>query len=392
MVGRSPMKKPQRTQTPTPVSLLLTTLALIAFVVAGCTGAPNQPGVTSATPSSSRSPFEPTTTTPAQPTGPLLAYRASDEIGVVEGTTVVASVPGSFSPSNDLITTEDGKFVFARTADNQLGTLDVASGKGAVRPIPVGPSLGTGGGSTIVWWEQPNRLMRLDLSDPNAQPQLGQVVDLPPVAGGQPGPPRLLVARGGTAVLARVESAPSPFGGPETLYAVRGPGAPASLGQADANSPVAVARLSPDGAELAYALYRATDNDCGTAAIVTSGADGTQQTFDVAGADASAGSRVTKLWWPATGEPKLSLSTWTCGQPQTSPPVVWQVAGEQIAQTSPPSSALQTADVAPGQRALILPSTESPAALSGTLVFEESSRRFPLKPLVDAIAVIEPSP
>src|SRR5688500_2741954 len=111
MVGRSPMKMPQRTQTPTPVSLLLTTLALIAFVVAGCTGAPNQPGATSATPSSSRSPFEPTTTKPAQPTGPLLAYRASDEIGVVEGTTVVASVRGSFSPSNDLITTEDGKFV-----------------------------------------------------------------------------------------------------------------------------------------------------------------------------------------------------------------------------------------------------------------------------------------
>jgi hypothetical protein len=189
-----------------------------------------------------------------------------------------------------------------------------------------------------------------------------------------------------------VEAPPSPFGGPDTLYAVRGPGTPASLGQVEANSPVSVARLSPDGASLAYALYRATDSGCGTAAIVTSDADGTQQTFDVAGPDADAGSRLTKLWWPATGEPKLSLTTWQCGQPQTYPPVVWQVSGDYIVQADPPTSALQTADVAPGQRALILPRSDAVSDPAGTLVFEESSRRFPIKPLVDAIAVIQPSP
>jgi hypothetical protein len=125
---------------------------------------------------------------------------------------------------------------------------------------------------------------------------------------------------------------------------------------------------------------------------VTSDADGAQQTFDVAGPDPDAGSRVTKLWWPATGEPKLSLTTWRCDQPQTDPPVVWQVSGDQIAQTTPPTSALQTADVAPGQRAMILPRGDAPTDPAGTLVFEESSRRFSIKPLVDAIAVIQPSP
>jgi hypothetical protein len=322
----------------------------------------------------------------------LLAYRAADEIGLVDGTTVVGSVRGEFAPSNDLVATEDGKFVFARTVDGQLAVLDVSTGKGVVRPVPVGPSLGTGGGSTIVWWEQPNRLMRLDLADPAGQPELGQIIDLPPVAGVRPGEPRLLIARGGTAVVARVEAPPSPFGGPDTLYAVRGPGAPVSLGQVEANSPVSVARLSPDGASLAYALYRATDSGCGTAAIATSDADGTQQTFDVAGPDPDAGSRLTKLWWPATGEPKLSLTTWRCGQPQTNPPVVWQVSGDHIVQTDPPTSALQTAEVTPGQRALILPRSDEPSELAGTLVFEESSRRIPIKPLVDAIAVIQPSP
>ncbi len=305
---------------------------------------------------------------------------------------MIGAVRGAFTPSNDLITTEDGKFVFARTSDGQLAALDVGSGKGTIRPVPVGPSLGTGGASTIVWWEQPNRLMRLDLANPASQPELGQIIDLPPVAGVRPGEPRLLVARGGTAVVARVEAPPSPFGGPDTLYAVRGPGTPASLGQADSNSPVSVARLSPDGAALTYSLYRATDTACGTAAIVTSDAAGAQQTFDVAGPDTDAGSRVTKLWWPAAGAPKLSLTTWRCAQPQTDPPVVWEVSGDHIAQTTPPTSALQTADVAPGQRALILPSSGAPTDPTGTLVFEESSRRFSLKPGVDAIAVIQPAP
>lgn len=379
-------------------------LIAIVALLAACTGVEPAPGSTtgasgspSATTTTSRSPFEPTTApTPPDTSVPLLAYRAADEIGLVEGTTVVATVKASFDPSNDLITTEDGRFVFARTTDGQVATLEVATGEGGTRAVPVGPNLGTAGGSAIVWWEQPNRLMRLDLADPQAQPTLQQVVDLPPVAGVRPGEPRLLIARGGTAVVARVEAPPSPFGGPDTLYAIRGPVAPASLGQVDANSPVSVARLSPDGAQLSYALYRANDSGCGTAAVVTSDADGAQQTFDVAGPNADAGSRITKLWWPTTGPPNLSLTTWTCGQPQTYPPVVWQVSGEHIVQTTPPTSALQTAEVAPGQRALILPSTAAPAEPTGTLVFEESSRRIPVKGLeksaVDAIAVIPPSP
>ena len=129
-----------------------------------------------------------------------------------------------------------------------------------------------------------------------------------------------------------------------------------------------------------------------SAAVVTSDADGTQQTFDVAAADVDAGFRVTKLWWPTSGPPKLSLTTWVCGQPQTAPPVVWQVSGDHIAQTTPPTSALQTADVAPGQRALILPRSDAPTEPAGSLVFEESSRRISIQGGVDAIAVIPPSP
>mgnify|MGYP007046933009 FL=1 len=75
--------------------------------------------------------------------------------------------------------------------------------------------------------------------------------------------------------------------------------------------------------------------------------------------------------------------------------MVWQLttgAPGSIEQIDPPTSALQTADVAPGQRALILPETGAFTEPTGTLVLEESSRRITIKEGVDAVAVIQPSP
>ncbi|MDY6999356.1 MAG: hypothetical protein SW019_22415 [Actinomycetota bacterium] len=372
--------------------LVVALFAVLVAALAACTGVEPSPGSTSSSSPLPSSPFDPTTTPLPEPTGPLLAYRAADEIGLVDGTTVIATASGTFTPSNDLITTEDGRYVFARTTDDQLATLEVASGKSATRPVPTGPAVGTGGESTVVWFEQPNRLMRLDLADPDSQPTIAQIVELPTVPGTRPGEARLVVARGGTAVIARTETPPSPFGGPDTLYAVRGPGAPTSLGQVEANSPVSVARLSADGARLAYAMYRATDNECGTAAVVLTAADGSQQTYDVASSDAQAGSRVPKLWWPTEGLPQLSLMTWRCDRTEAYPPLVWQLSDDGMTQVEPRAAAIQIADVAPAQRALVLPQDGEYTEPAGALVLEESDRRIPIKSGVDAIAVIAPSP
>ncbi|MCK5754814.1 MAG: hypothetical protein KAH46_19135, partial [Mycobacterium sp.] len=158
--------------------LLIVLMTMLAAALAACTGVEPPPGSTTSSTALPSSPFDPTTTAPPAPSGPRLAYRSADEIGVVDGTTVVASVAGTFPPSNDLITTEDYRFVFARTADNTLTTLDVSTGESNTLPVNVGSAVGTGGGSTVVWWEQPNRLMQLDLADPDAQPALAQIVDL----------------------------------------------------------------------------------------------------------------------------------------------------------------------------------------------------------------------
>jgi hypothetical protein len=52
---------------------------------------------------------------------------------------------------------------------------------------------------------------------------------------------------------------------------------------------------------------------------------------------------------------------------------------------------LQATVVTPGQRALIIPQGGPAPEASGTLVVEDSGRRFPVKPDVDAIDVI-PAP
>jgi hypothetical protein len=369
---------------------LILLLALCAGLVAGCATPPGgSPGGTAAPPVLPTFPTAPTTTTAkALPAGPLVAYRASTEIGLADGTRIVATAPGNFTPSSEPFVTEDGRFVFARSADGKLVTLDARTGANRVIPLPQASRVGTAGTSTIVWWEQPNRLMQLDLAAEAVAPTLRQTVNLPPVYDASATDPGLLTARGGTAVISRVESAPSPSGGPDTLYAVRGGGTPASLGRADANTPVADAELSPDGASLAYALYRRSSNTCGTAAVVVSNADGSQQTFDVAAPGPETGSQVLHMWWQDSHPMALSLATWQCEPASSYSPRVWELGPDRLVQVTPPTVALQAVEITPGQRALIIPQGGPTPEQSGTLVVEDSGRRFPVKPDVNALDVI----
>ena len=131
---------------------LILLLALCASVVAGCTTPPGgTPGGTATPPGLPTFPTAPTTTKPALPTGALMAYRASTEIGLVDGTKIVATAPGTFTSSGEPFVTEDGRFVFARSADGKLVTLDARTGANRDIPLPQASRIGTAGTSTIVW-------------------------------------------------------------------------------------------------------------------------------------------------------------------------------------------------------------------------------------------------
>jgi hypothetical protein len=362
------------------VQMRLVVLAVLTCVLAAC-GQSSTPSVLSSVPGL---PGQPTSTTaPAGPSGPLLAYRSATQIGLVDGTEAVASAKGTFAPSSDPLLTEDGKYVFALGTDG-LAVLDVATRKSRVVAVPRGSAVGTAGGSIVVWWEQPDRLMQLDLSDPAGKPAVRQNVTLPPA----PGTASLLVARAGTAILVQQPQTP---GGPDTLYAVRGSGAPTSLGTSDANTPIATATLSPDGSSLAYALYRQTSDVCGTAAIVVSDAAGAQQSYDVTSPEAGASSRVLRMWWQDGQPMSLSLATWQCAPMSAYSPLIWQLGGAGLTAADPKTVALQDAEVAPGQRALIIPKGGAAPETSGTLIVEDSGRRIPVESAVDAIDVV-PAP
>ena len=106
-------------------------LSLSAALLSGCTTPPGgtpgsaTPPTLPALPGYTTAPTK--TTEPKPPTGALVAYRASTEIGVVDGTEVYATAPGSFAPSSEPLLTEDGKFAFARSADGNVVSLDVRS-------------------------------------------------------------------------------------------------------------------------------------------------------------------------------------------------------------------------------------------------------------------------
>ncbi|MDT5065379.1 MAG: hypothetical protein QOK02_1534, partial [Mycobacterium sp.] len=132
---------------------LVLLLTLSASLVSGCTTPPGgTPGGTATPPGLPTFPTAPTTTTAkALPTGPLVAYRASTEIGLADGARVVATAPGDFTPSSEPLVTEDGRFVFARSTDGKLVTLDAHTGANRVIPLPQAARLGTSGASTVVW-------------------------------------------------------------------------------------------------------------------------------------------------------------------------------------------------------------------------------------------------
>lgn len=309
-----------------------------------------------------------------QPAGRLVAFRAEHEIGLVQGTTVVATAAGDFPASSEPVVTDDGRFVFARSADGTVSVIDVQAKRSNTVRLP-GQRVGTGGRSMIVWWEQPNKLMQLDLAASDSKPKLRQIVDLP----GPGGDVTLVAAQGKTAVVSRSGE----------LFAVGRDGPPTRLERTRA--PVDLAVLSPDGSGLAYTVRRAP-NSCGAAAVtMVTLADGTQHDVDAGARNDARGSQVLRMSWPATGALQVSYAGWNCADPRDfSFPQVWSVQGDKL--TAPqPGAALQSVAVGSGERAVLTPEPATSPSPRGTLVVEQGGHKTAVHDRVDAIEVVSSS-
>jgi hypothetical protein len=324
--------------------------------------------------------------TEPETSGPMLAFRAANEIGLAQGGTVIATEPGDFAATGEPILTEDGRFVFARSG-GRVAVLDTESRYPRTIEVPVGPWVGTGGGSTVVWVEEPDRLMQLDLAVAKPVPTLRRTLDLP-VTVAPSGPPLLVASRGDTAVVARAESQPPPSNGPHILYSVRAGEPPKPLGDTNANTPVERAVISPDGDSLAYAVFRESGGGCGSAALtIVSLEDAAPRTINVGSRDPLVGDRVLNLWWTGI-TPELSHVEWNCADPEIRKlPSVSEVRGLSLYPTLQ-GVALQILDVGPGVTATLEPSAFEDRPTVGLLIVDDKGKKTPVHTDVSAVAPV----
>lgn len=317
--------------------------------------------------------------------GPLWAFRANAEIGLVQGAELLMTVPGEFAPTDEPIATEDGRFVFGRSPDGTLTVVDAESRHARTLAAEVGSRMGTGGGSTVVWVEQPDRLMQVDLAVADPTPTLRRTVDLPQNVAAS-GPPVLIASRGDVAVVARVESAPPPAVAPQMLYALRGAAPPVPLEETLANTPIENATMNPDGDSVAYGVYRRSGADCGKSSLTIIDLDqAAPRTIRVGQRDAGIAERVLKLWWAGI-TPELSTVSWNCADPQIGKvPSISEVRGLSL-HPAMGESALQTLDLAAGVTATLLPREPMSREPVGNLIVDVRGEKTGVRGGVSAIA------
>ncbi|WP_166904749.1 hypothetical protein [Mycobacterium sp. DL440] len=140
--------------------------------------------------------------------------------------------------------TDSARFAAAATSDGHIVTTGLASD--SARTIPADTQqVFADHDDTISWWQRPNQLMSLDLSQPSAEP-VSTRIDLP---GGTTDNTRLLSLAHGVAVFAR----PGPPGGGEELIRMDRDRTTYTLAPSpEITSPIQLTAPSSDGRNFAY--------------------------------------------------------------------------------------------------------------------------------------------
>lgn len=263
----------------------------------------------------------PEATTPADANA-LFGYRTESEIGVVRGDTVAVRVPGYFRAPQF---TSDRKFLFASSLKNsgQLIVVDVSNNKVDTRALPSGATAASSG-SSIIWWQEPDQLMTIDLSNPASTPSVKRRINLPAAPEGTHA--RLISAHGDNVLLARLERTGGTAMGPDNLYLVRD-GAVTPLGITGGDEPIGEAVVSPDGRFIAYPI---SHRQCGHAEVaVIDVQKATTQTFPLPGdADTGTSTGVLWIWWAFDNTLHSSFTSRSCLSPSTltepfKDPAIW---------------------------------------------------------------------
>lgn len=210
-----------------------TVVAALIAAMAGC----GQPHAT---------PHEqtPSHTAPSQQTGPgVFAFTTPSQLAIVDGETIVATAPTPAEPTHPVFT-YTARFAAAATADGNI--IITGRAPNSSRTIPAATQqVFADHGDTISWWQQPDQLMSLDLSQPSAEP-VNAPIELP---GGNTDNTRLLALAHGVAIFARPGL---PDGGEELIRMDRDRTFRALAPSPEIASPIQLTTPSSDGRHFSY--------------------------------------------------------------------------------------------------------------------------------------------
>ncbi|ADG96777.1 hypothetical protein Srot_0290 [Segniliparus rotundus DSM 44985] len=284
---------------------------------------------------------------PGIPAGAVVAYHDGDGVKVI--TAIPAATQASFGAKDTGAPsfTADGKHVFAsvgkanRQDADQILDFDVATRTVRSIACPCAKAVAASG-SMLVWWEDPDRLMSLDLREPDPKPKILRTVQLPTPApdkiqgelSWQPSGTAVIGASRDIVLIGRLPTKPLPTGGPTYLFTVQDDGTARSLGAANSDGPVTRALFSPGGKQFAYiGRYRASSNSRSASVSIVDTSTWQTQTPSIA--DSSSPGvvpGVTSLWWDSDGALDTVYYSDKEGSPSpmttVTPPNIWTLTDQ----------------------------------------------------------------
>ncbi|MFV8160612.1 hypothetical protein ACNQVK_00415 [Mycobacterium sp. 134] len=283
----------------------------------------------------------------------VFAFTTASQLSIVRGSVIIATAPTPAEPTHPVFT-PTGRFAAATTADGHIVTTGLKPNTSRTIRAQTTQVFGDHG-DTITWWQQPNQLVSLDLSEQSSEPVTTQI-DLP---GGTPEGSRLISLSARTAVFAR----PGLSGGREQLIRMDRSRTMTPLAPSpEITNPIRIAIPSFNGSQFAYtAPLRAACPKDGVSIVDTGTGDPSSARMPYSIDDRATTHRV---WWDLDGLLHMSIATRPCTADTPGAITAWKLEHSTWVRADP-DDALVSRQLGDRAVAVVKPARLNPPA--GTL-------------------------
>lgn len=312
----------------------------------------------------------------------IFVFTTASQVSVVQDGKITDTVQVPSSPRWPVFTS-NRKFVAFTT---QAGQIVVMGLSGASRTLDAhARRVFATGSDRITWWESPDKLVTVDLANPNPSPQT-QTVTAPIEPERNP---QLVAAQNRVALFTQEPaetSAQDPgIGGaadpqPQELILTNGDSTK-SLGLTDAGALTTEAIANASGTQIAWPVRPSGACPQATLAQLDT-RNGVTSNTPPLGAPATM-TTIQRLWWDTDDQLRVSIAARSCAQPGERTMSIWRLQdGNWTEQNSGP--ALITRKLPSGVTASVTPSAGETS--SGTLTIEENGNRKEIATNVTGLA------